>query len=169
METLQEHLNASSASSRPAPDGRIPFRLWMTGSLAVVMASLCTGRGVLDDQRLAGSMRLLRHSPYGVNETVLRIEEAARQRGQSVLLRLGDAGTVIVLSASAGGTPVVMAHRDSPPDMPLSVQVRRSANGGADVLVAMAGSDVGTSLDGLPADVAEDVAALPALLERALA
>ena len=32
---------------------RTPFRLWMTGSLAVVMASLCTGRGVLDDERLA--------------------------------------------------------------------------------------------------------------------
>jgi uncharacterized protein (DUF302 family) len=140
----------------------------MTGSIAVVMASLCTGRGVLDDQRLAGSMRLLRHSPYGVKETVLRIEEAARQRGQTVLARLGDSGPVIVLSASVGGTPVVMTHRDSPPDMPLSVLVRRAADGGADVLVAMAGEGFGSNLEGLPAAVAEDVAALPELLERAL-
>lgn len=138
----------------------------MTGSLAVVMASLCTGRGVLDQQRLTGSMRLLRHSPYSVKETVRRIEEAARARGQAVLARLGEAGTVLVLSASMGGTPVVMARKDSPPDMPLSVQVRLSADGGSDVWVAAAGSD--PTLSGLPAAVAEDVAALPALLDRAL-
>jgi uncharacterized protein (DUF302 family) len=166
MDTLQLDPPAIATTSRPSAELRTPFRLWMTGSLAVVMASLCTGRGVLDDQRLAGSMRLLRHSPYGVKETVQRIEQAARERGQSVLARLGEAGTVLVLSASMGGTPVVMTRKDSPPDMPLSVQVRLSADGGADVWVAAAGID--PVMAGLPAAVAEDVAALPALLERAL-
>lgn len=152
------------ASTR-ADAARKPFRLWMTGSLAVVMASLCTGRGVLDDERLAASMRVLRHSPFGVNETVLRIEAAARQSGQSVLARVGGSGPVIVLASSAGGTPVMMVSPDSLPDVPLSVQVRGAADGGAEVLVAHA-LDAGWSE--LPQSVAEELAALPGLLERAL-
>ncbi|MBX3605023.1 MAG: hypothetical protein KF788_07115 [Piscinibacter sp.] len=144
---------------------RKPFRLWMTGSLAVVMASLCTGRGVLDDERLAASMRVVRHSPYSVTETVLRIEEAARQRGQEVLARIDGSALVLVLASSVGGTPVVMTAADAPPDVPLSVQVRRNDEGGADVLVAR---DLGSALHGLPDTVAAELAALPGLLERAL-
>ncbi len=144
---------------------RIPFRLWMTGSLAVVMASLCTGRGVLDVERLAGSMRVLRHSPYGVNETVQRIEEAARERGHEVLARVGQQGQVIVLASSMGGTPVLMASADSPPDVPLSVQVVRSADGGADVLVTQS---LDSGWDGMPESVADELAHLPDLLDRAL-
>jgi len=142
-----------------------PFRLWMTGSLAVVMASLCTGRGVLDDERLAGSMRVVHHSPFGVNETVLRIEQAARQRGQAVLARVGGSGPVIVLASSVGGTPVMMLSHDSLPDVPLSVQVLRTSDGGADVLVAQV---LDAGWDELPASVAADLAALPDLLARAL-
>lgn len=148
-----------------ADEGRKPFRLWMTGSLAVVMASLCTGRGVLDDERLASTMRVLRQSPFGVTETVLRIEQAARQRGQEVLARVGGSGPVIVLAASDGGTPVVMESADSLPDVPLSVQVRRGADGGAEVLVTRTFDD---ALAGLPATVVADLAALPALLDDAL-
>ena len=144
---------------------RTPFRLWMTGSLAVVMASLCTGRGVLDVERLAGSMRLLRHSPYGVKETVRRIEDAARARGHEVIARVGLQGPVIVLASSVGGTPVLMASADSLPDVPLSVQVLRSADGGADVLVPQS---LDSGWDGLPGAVVEELAGLPELLDRAL-
>jgi len=149
-----------------AGERRIPFRLWMTGSLAVVMASLCTGRGVLDVERLAGSMRVLRHSPYGVKETVKRIEDAARERGHAVLARVGQQGQVIVLASSVGGTPVLMASADSPPDIPLSVQVLRSDDGGADVLVTQS---LDSGWDGLPESVADELAGLPELLDRALA
>ena len=145
---------------------RTPFRLWMTGSLAVVMASLCTGRGVLDAGRLSASMRMLRHSPYGVTETVRRIEDAARERGHEVIARVGQQGPVIVLASTVGGTPVLMASADSPPDVPLSVQVRRSADGGADVLVPQS---LDSGWDGLPGAVAEELAGLPGLLDRALA
>jgi hypothetical protein len=144
---------------------RKPFRLWMTGSLAVVMAALCTGRGVLDDQRLAASMRVLRHSPYSVSETVLRIEAAARQRGQDVLARIDGSALVLVFASSVGGTPVVMVSPDSPPDVPLSVQVRRSDDGGADVLVLR---DLDGALAELPDTVAAELASLPGLLDRAL-
>jgi hypothetical protein len=150
------------------PTPRKPFRLWMTGSLAVVMASLCTGRGVLDDERLNTSMRVLRHSPFSVTETVERIEAAARLRGQAVIARLDGAGSVIVLASSVGGTPVLMSRADALPDIPLSVQVRRTAGGGADVLVAVVGDSPALAWIDLPATVAEDVAALPALLESAL-
>jgi uncharacterized protein (DUF302 family) len=149
-----------------AGERRIPFRHWMTGSLAVVMASLCTGRGVLDVERLAGSMRVLRHSPYGVKETVKRIEDAARERGHEVLARVGPQGQVIVLASSVGGTPVLMASADSPPDIPLSVQVLRSDDGGADVLVTQS---LDSGWDGLPESVADELAGLPELLDRALA
>ena len=148
---------------------RKPFRLWMTGSLAVVMASLCTGRGVLDDERVAASMRMVRHSPFGVTETVQRIEAAARERGQAVIARMEGAGSVIVLASSMGGTPVVMARAGSSPDVPLSVQVRSSSDGGADVLVACGADGLAFGWDELPAPVADDLAALPGLLERALA
>ena len=78
------------AAAQRAGERGMPFRLWMTGSLAVVMASLCTGRGVLDDERLAGSMRVLRHSPFSVNETVQRIEDGrARSVATTVLARVG--------------------------------------------------------------------------------
>jgi uncharacterized protein (DUF302 family) len=148
---------------------RKPFRLWMTGSLAVVMASLCTGRGVLDDERLNTSMRVLRHSPFGVTETVERIEAAARLRGQAVIARVDGAGSVIVLASSVGGTPVLMSRADALPDIPLSVQVRRTVGGGADVLVAVSGDAPALAWADLPATVAEDLAALPSLLESALA
>lgn len=148
-----------------AGTARKPFRLWMTGSLAVVMASLCTGRGVLDDERLATTMRVLRHSPYSVNETVLRIEQAARQRGQDVLAKIDGSVLVLVFASSVGGTPVVMVSADSLPDVPLSVQVRRSDDGGADVLVAR-GFDA--ALAELPDTVAAELASLPGLLDRAL-
>lgn len=145
---------------------RTPFRLWMTGSLAVVMASLCTGRGVLDAERLAQSMRVLRHSPYGVGETLRRIEAAAEARGLQVLARVGQQGPVIVLASAVGGTPVLMESADSAPDVPLSVQVVRSADGGADVLVPQS---LDSGWDGLPDRVADELAELPALLDRALA
>lgn len=145
---------------------RTPFRLWMTGSLAVVMASLCTGRGVLDAERLAQSMRVLRHSPYGVGETLRRIEAAAEASGLQVLARVGQQGPVIVLASTVGGTPVLMESADSAPDVPLSVQVVRSADGGADVLVPQS---LDSGWDGLPELVADELAGLPDLLDRALA
>lgn len=144
---------------------RTPFRLWMTGSLAVVMASLCTGRGVLDAERLSSSMRVLRHSPFGVKETLRRIEAAAEERGLQVLARVGQQSSVVVLASTVGGTPVLMQSADSAPDVPLAVQVVRSDDGGADVLVPQ-------SLDsgwlGLPEPVADELADFPDLLGRAL-
>jgi hypothetical protein len=155
--------------SAPAgADHRAPFRLWMTGSVAVVMAALLPMRDVIESER-EGAMRLLRHSRYGVAETVQRIEAAAREAGLSVLARVIGARPVLVLSASVGGTPVVMDGPDSRPAVPLSVMVCEGRGGGADVLVAAASAaDAPRAWQELPASVADDLAALPALVDLAL-
>ena len=156
-----------AVSAGSTPDAHRPFRLWMTGSLAVVMAALVPLRDVSDTER-SHLMRLLRHSRFGVNETVLRIEQSARQHGLSVLARMSGARPVIVLASSVGGTLVVMNGATSALDVPLSVMVRPAVGGGADVLMT-AGSPAGTEhWRELPQAVADDLAALPALVDRAL-
>jgi hypothetical protein len=150
-------------------DPRLAYRVWMTGSIAVVMATLWTLRGLPDEEK---QKRLLRYSsPYSVSETVLRIEASAAERGLHVLLR--DArGTspVIVLASSAGGTPVLMGARglrNVVPAMPMALQVR-SAGATSEVLLADASSLLERVSGDLPAAVAAEVASLPSLLDRAL-
>ena len=142
---------------------RRPFRHWMTGSFAVVMAALIPLREAGADERSSTS-RMVRHSRFDVLETVQRIEAAALGQGLSVLARVGGDRPVIVLASSMGGTPVVMQEADSQPDVPLSVRVRAGTEGGADVLIATDWQ----AWAGLPAAAADDLASLPALVELAL-
>lgn len=153
--------------SRPVLETHRPFRLWMTGSLAVVMAALVPARDVPDSER-SSSMRVLRHSPFGVNETVLRIEQSARLQGLSVLARIDGSRPVIVLASSVGGTLVVMDGATSALDVPLSVMVRAGEQGGADVLITSATPSGQDRWLELPPAVADDLAALPGLVDRAL-
>jgi len=146
-----------------------PFRLWMTGSLAVVSAALWPHRGDTGEFDRSASDRVLRKSPYSVSETVRRIEQAAMDEGLPVLARLGGAQPVIVLASSVGGTPVVMDDPDSQPDVPLSVKVRKNSCGDTEVLIAQSPEEAGTDWHDLPDAVADDMAALPRLLDRALA
>src|SRR5688572_7485509 len=102
---------ASSGVLLPASMRR-PFRLWMTGSLAVVMAAVVPLRDASESER-SHAMKLLRHSRFDVSETMQRIELAARDRGLSVLARVSGARPVLVLASSIGGTLVVMNEADS--------------------------------------------------------
>jgi hypothetical protein len=147
---------------------RRPFRLWMTGSLAVVMAAMIPLRAASETER-NHAMRLLRHSRFDVSETLQRLEFAARDRGLSVLAKVAGAPPVLVLASSIGGTLVVMNDADSRPAMPLSLMVSEAADGGADVLVASADGD-GSASDwsDLPASVVADLRALPGVVELAL-
>lgn len=147
---------------------RRPFRLWMTGSIAVVMAAIAPVRDLSGAAR-SQATRVLRHSRYGVGETVRRIEIAARERGMSVLATTTGALTVLVLASSIGGTPVVMEEAGSQLAVPLSITVQASNDGGADVLVASTTAGAASDVwEDLPAAVADDLAALPALVDRAL-
>lgn len=147
---------------------RRPFRFWMTGSLAVVMAALVPLRGASDAERQQ-AMRLLRHSRYDVAETLHRLELAARDRGLAVLARLAGARPVLVLASSVGGTLVVMNRADSRPAVPLSLMVSASTDGGADVLAALPTEGCAVADWGeLPPAVADDLNGLPGMVERAL-
>jgi len=160
------HRLRKSPSGVLAPvENRRPFRLWMTGSLAVVMAAVMPVRDVSQAER-AQLMRLLRHSQYGVNETMSRIEAMARDEGLPVLALLRGERPVLVLASRAGGTPVVMQTADSHPSMPLSLMISAGHQGGADVLVA--GAPAAHGWADLPEGVVAELAALPSLVERAL-
>ena len=140
---------------------RRPLRLWMTGSLAVVMAAMLPIRDASQAER-NHLMRLLRHSHFGVRETVQRLEASARVQGLPVLAMLHGERSVLVLASSAGGTPVVMHDADSHPAIPLTLIIHEARAGGADVLVAA------SDWPDLPAPVADELASLPGLVERAL-
>ncbi len=149
-------------------DLRRPFRLWMTGSLAVVMAAMIPLRGAAESER-NHALRVLRHSRFTVGETLQRIELAARDRGLSVLALVPGSTPALVLASSIGGTLVVMNEADSRPAMPLSVMVREASDGGADVLVASAPEvDAPHDWSELPRSVVDDLQALPSVVERAL-
>ena len=146
---------------------RRPYRLWMSGSVAVVMAALVPMRDATSGQSetLRGS---LRHSRFSVIETVKRIEEAAFLHGLTVLARTGGDRPVIVLASSAGGTLVVMNEGNSQPDVPLSVQVRENHGGGADVWISAGPPQSGDEWRDLPAALAHDLLCLPDLVDSAL-
>ncbi len=140
----------------------------MTGSLAVVMAAIVPLQELPQSDGDAVK-RVLRHSRFAVTETVRRIEVAARDRGLSVLVWAPGERSVLVLASTVGGTPVRMDDVDSQLAAPLSLIVREDRRGGADVLLASAAdSDAWVVWDGLPAAVADDLAALPELVDRAL-
>ncbi|HEY9066476.1 MAG TPA: hypothetical protein VIO33_15940 [Burkholderiaceae bacterium] len=143
------------------------FRLWMTGSVAVVMAALMPSRAAAEAER-SETHRLLRHSRYGVVETVQRIEAAALLQGMTVLARVSASGQpVIVLESSIGGTLVVMDEATERVDIPFSLQVRESADGGADVLLAVPTDAPGEWQD-VPDRVVADLKLLPELVDRAV-
>jgi uncharacterized protein (DUF302 family) len=144
------------------------FRLWMTNSRAVVMLSVFASRPSAGRDQYAPS-RVVRHSPYGVAETLRRIELAVSEQGLSVMARFGDERQpVIVLSSSVGGTPVLMSEGDVHPDIPLSVQIRSSFFGGADVVMMCPSSVPETDWCDLPDSVIQDIVSLPQLVETAL-
>jgi len=150
-------------------DATRPRRFWMTGSLAMVLASLMPMRDASAFERQA-AWRVLRHSRYTVAETVQRIEATARGEGLAVLALLQGARPLIVLESSVGGTPVLMDEADSRPAMPLSLMVCEGPGGGADVLVC--NDDAAQSSPDwsqLPAQVLDDLRSLPHLVATALA
>ncbi|HEX6706497.1 MAG TPA: hypothetical protein VF169_17190 [Albitalea sp.] len=144
-----------------------PFRVWMTGSVAVVMAAFGMGRGAMANERQS----LSQSSRFRVLETVQRIEACAQRHGLSVFARLGnqpkpyeapDDATLIVFESAAGGTPVLMEGPGSHPEVPLAICVRSSPEGDTEVLFT------GSDWDDLPPGVARDLTELPMLVADAL-
>ena len=144
-----------------------PFRFWMTGSVAVVMAALGMDRSAMANERHP----LSQSSRFRVLETVQRIEACAQRRGLSIFARVGnqarpyetpDDATLIVFESAAGGTPVVMESAGSHPEIPLAVCVRSGPEGDTEVLFAA------SDWEDLPPSVARDLTELPMLVADAL-
>jgi len=150
-----------------------PFRLWMTGGIAVLVAAVGGMRSDADDERLT----LARISRYGVAETVQRIEASAQRHGMHVLVCLpqatprgtggaDDARCVVVLESTQGGTPVLMEREGARPDLLLSVTLQPRRAGGTEVFVHA--GVMGELPEGLSAELRHDLAGLPRVLEEAL-
>lgn len=142
----------------------------MTGSLAVVMASVCNVGGAAPADRRTQ----VRQSPYDVSETTRRLEQAAQAKGLQVLASVAPPapGPVperfVVLASSEGGTPVMMDGTSAPPDMPMTLHVRATRDGGAEVLLTEVDIDLGDVDSEWPSTLAGELSELPKLIERAL-
>lgn len=150
-----------------------PFRFWMTGCVAIMVAAVSGGRSYANDDRLT----LTGVSRYDVAETVQRIEASAQRHGMHVLACLprkmnavtGESGYMLVLESSQGGTPVLMETEGARPSLLLSVILRSAQAGGTEVLMhEEALGDLGGLPEGLSAQVQHDLADLPKVLDEAL-
>jgi len=147
-----------------------PFRFWMTGGVAILVAAVSGGRAFAGEERLT----LTRVSRYGVAETAHRIEACAQRHGMHVMAclpeqgdsRTGSVRMLLVLESSHGGTPVQMETADAQPDLLLSVVLRRMSDNLTEVFLLS--GVYGDLPEGLPAQVRHDLADLPAVLEEAL-
>jgi hypothetical protein len=146
---------------------RRPVQVWMTGSIAVVMAAMVQLRGETDaDSANERPRRVALASPYGVAETVLRIEAEAAQRGLQVLWRDARGDVLLVLASAAGVTPV--AFDGEAAQAPLALHVLPGADGAARVLLPAASGVLAGALRSVSPQAADELAQLPALVERAL-
>lgn len=148
-----------------------PFRFWMTGGLAMLMAAVGGGQAYASEDRLM----LARVSPYSLHETVARIEASAQRHGLHVMARLPqrqglfqrEGGRfIIVLESTQGGTPVEMTTADGQPDLLLSVVVRRGAGGLTEVLLPQGA--LHDLPEGASAELQHDLADLPGVVDEAL-
>lgn len=153
-----------------------PFRFWMTGGAAMILAALSGGsRAVGMEDRVTHT----RVSRYSVEETVSRIEASALRHGLPVLARLQPSALaraerdnqqtplIIVLESSQGGTPVSMEGPNDLPALLLSVTVREGLGGTTEVWFADGRFD--ELPDGMTPEVRHDLEDLPSLVDEALA
>jgi hypothetical protein len=147
-----------------------PFRFWMTSGVAIMVAAASGGRSFASEERLT----LTRVSPFSVSDTVHRIEASAQRHGMHVLACLpqqvdaitGESRYIIVLESSQGGTPVQMETPDAGPDLLLSMVLKSGHRGGTQVFLHQGA--LRDLPEGLSAQVQNDLADLPAMLDEAL-
>ena len=153
-----------------------PFRFWMTGGAAMILAALSGGTRAVGMEERPSHTRVSR---YSVEETVSRIEASALRHGLPVLARLQRAAPtgaereqalpqlVIVLESSQGGTPVSMDGPNGPPALLLSVTVRQGLGGTTEVWFSDGAFE--ELPDGMTPEVRHDLADLPIVVDEALA
>lgn len=140
----------------------MPWRCWMTGCMALVMLAAGGARA----QAFGQHSRSTHHTP---TETVARMVASAQAHGLSVvaLIPMPERhAELLVLGPSCDETAVVQRSREASIDLPLTLEISQTASGGAEVRFhdnSMPGAHT------LPAELRESVAALPGLIDDALA
>ncbi|ACB32598.1 hypothetical protein Lcho_0323 [Leptothrix cholodnii SP-6] len=140
----------------------MPWRCWLTGCMAVVM--LAAGDARAED---FGQDR--RQTHYSTTETMARVVASAQARGLSVVARIPMPGQHVewlVLGPSPDETAVIQHAGDATIDLPLTLQISQTEDGGAEVRFHDASMPGAHSLSD---DLRERMDALPGLLDDALA
>jgi uncharacterized protein (DUF302 family) len=169
---LHSHLGRPSQSVKPGTKVKVsrdevagtamPWRCWWTGCMAVVMLAAGAARAQSFGQHS-------RYTHYSTTETVARVVASAQARGLSVVALIpmpGRHAEWLVLGPSPDETAVIQRSPDASIDLPLTLQISEADNGGAEVRFHD-GSMPGAH--SLPDDLRISVAALPGLIDEALA
>jgi len=143
-----------------------PWRFWITGGLAAVMAAAAQADARTDNART-------RVSRYGPRETLQRIELLARDHGLPLFAKLAPRGTardgewLLVLGSDAEHTPVLQAAPGAPLELPLTVRVAERGERGTEVHILRSGEWLAEQ-DEVPPEVAAQLQALPAVVDAAI-
>ncbi|MCM5682017.1 hypothetical protein M8A51_21015 [Schlegelella sp. S2-27] len=115
------------------------LRFWMTGGLAVVMAAV--SGDLVREPSTSGSTA--RYSQYDADETLRKLETAARGHGYTIFARLAatsaaaEAGRsmALVLGVPEGGTPVMVDEAAASIEVPLALTIVARPDGRTEVRV----------------------------------
>jgi len=143
-----------------------PWRFWITGGLASVLAAAAQADARTESARS-------RQSRYGLRETAQRIELCARDRGLPLFAKLESSNKrsasecLLVLGSDAEHTPVLQSAPGAPLELPLTVRIVGLGEDGTEVRIARSGEWLAAH-DTVPRDVAAQLAALPGVVDAAL-
>jgi uncharacterized protein (DUF302 family) len=154
-------------------------RYWMTGCMALVLmvagrGSMASMRGESETEERRGWISSASQQP--LDETVRRLQLAARRHGFQVMVNMPASGVascterVLVLGRHDGRTPVVQSGGEGAAhgvwDLPLRLLVQTLPDGST--RVAYGDPTELSAPEGLPSDMLQDMAALPAIVSAAL-
>lgn len=144
-----------------------PWRFWITGGLAVVLAAAAQTDARTDNART-------RVSRYGPRETVQRIESVALDHGLPLFAKLAPRAAsrpgewLLVLGSDTEHTPVLQPAPGAPLELPLTVHVAERGERGTEVRILRSGEWLAEQAV-VPPDVAAQLQALPVVVEAAIA
>ena len=150
-----------------------------TRQIAMILALSAVSFGMaIDAARAADSGLIVRPSKYSVNETVEKIEAAAKARGLVIFARIDHAGEaqkaaltmkptmLILIGSPKAGTPVMLAAPGAAIDLPLKAVVAEAADGSTTVTI----NDPAylKTRHGLTEELQKNISGLGPLLDEAL-
>lgn len=164
----RRHLDAERAGHAAVLDAAagttMPWRAWLTSGMAVVLLAAGASRA----QAFGGYGECSRTTHHSPSETVARMVASAQAHGLAVVAIIPmpeRRAEWLVLGPCADETAVIHHASKASLELPLTLQIRAQAGGGAEV--SFHGADM-PGAHTLSAAVRETVASLPALIDEAL-